>query len=92
MSGFEESACYGCGEKCCSRFFIVLEGVKDEDWVRWLSFHQGVVVKKLKKHKYEVWFDLPCRNVRDDGSCSIYEDRPRVCRSFTCGPSGPVRP
>ncbi|MDQ7824907.1 MAG: YkgJ family cysteine cluster protein [Candidatus Eremiobacteraeota bacterium] len=84
METYGESPCQGCDTNCCSNFYIILEDVKDRDWVQWLSYHRGVTVKKLKGRSLQVWFDSPCTHLKEDGSCAIYRKRPRMCRDFTC--------
>jgi Fe-S-cluster containining protein len=81
---FEESPCFGCPTNCCRKFFIILEDVRDREWTRWLSLHRGVAVRRIGWRKLEVWFDNPCRNLREDGSCAIYVTRPKTCREFIC--------
>lgn len=29
--------------------------------------------------------DIPCANIRPQGGCSIYKDRPSVCKTWYCG-------
>jgi uncharacterized protein len=84
MNSFNKSICKECQENCCKKFYIILEEVKDRDWIKWLSFHQGVTIKKLGARRLEVWFDLPCSHLGEDQSCQVYEKRPQICRKFTC--------
>ncbi|MGV8122210.1 MAG: YkgJ family cysteine cluster protein [Candidatus Xenobiia bacterium LiM19] len=84
MSDFNKSSCNECGENCCRNFYIVLEEVRDRDWIRWLSYHQGVRIVNHGKGKLQVWFDYPCSHLQEDGSCAIYRRRPKLCREFVC--------
>jgi hypothetical protein len=76
--------CGDCQDNCCKRFFIILEDIRDRDWMKWLSFHRGVSIEKLGGRRIKVWFDYPCNHLRDDNSCDVYEKRPRMCREFRC--------
>ncbi len=84
MNTSSHGICSECGDNCCKKFYIILEEVKDRDWIKWLSYHKGVTVKKLGGKRLEVWFDLPCAHLDDDNLCAIYEKRPQICRKFTC--------
>jgi uncharacterized protein len=83
-NSYGTSPCRDCSDNCCRKFFIILEDIKDRDWMKWLSFHQGVTVEKLGGKRIKVWFNYPCAHVLDDGSCAVYQNRPRMCREFTC--------
>ncbi len=84
MNDFKRSKCASCPDHCCKKFFIILEGVTDKDWIKWLSYHKGVKVDKLDANNIQVWFDYPCGQLKEDGSCGIYKKRPDVCRNFRC--------
>lgn len=79
-----ENICITCETNCCRNFFIILEDVKDKDWIKWLSYHRGVTIKNIDKHKIQVWFDLPCEQLGEDNRCRIYNKRPKMCRKFKC--------
>ena len=84
MKEFDEGICHNCEENCCRNFYVVLEDVTDRDWITWLSYHQGVTIKKQQGKRIEVWFDYPCTHLNEDGACAIYQKRPKICRRFTC--------
>lgn len=84
MTKFEDSPCGSCSDHCCEKFFIILEGVNDKDWIKWLSYHKGVKIKRLDSKNIQVWFDYPCEHLKPDRSCGIYMKRPGVCRKFEC--------
>lgn len=35
--------------------------------------------------KIVVYSPSPCEHLEDDGLCGIYEERPQICRNYTCG-------
>ena len=88
MARFEDMPCASCKDHCCERFFIILEDVRDKDWIRWLSYHRGVRVDRIDSRNIQVWFDSPCEHLREDRSCGIYSKRPDVCRKFVCPYTG----
>ncbi len=81
---FEDLPCAKCKDHCCEKFFIILTGVKDKDWIKWLAYHDGVDVKRLDKENIQVWINNKCSYLNEDKSCSIYNKRPDVCRKFQC--------
>jgi len=80
----DNNICVSCETNCCRNFFIILEGIKDKDWLQWLSYHKGVKIEKLGKDKVQVWFELPCFHLGEDNRCKIYKKRPKMCRKFKC--------
>lgn len=76
--------CAHCEQNCCTQFFIILEEIKDKDWLRWLSYHKGVKIVDLGQHKIQVWFELPCTKLDENMRCTIYPKRPKLCRKFKC--------
>ena len=73
------TACDLCKGACCEA--IVLPFVfKDEDIQRWFAYHGTETNRGLQ-------FDCKCNKLKN-GKCSIYEDRPNVCRDFTVGSPG----
>lgn len=71
--------CNNCS-KCCRNFFLPIKNFSD-DVKRWIEFH-GISVVRIKDQDY-LKINNPCENLKDD-KCSIYEDRPDVCRVYDC--------
>lgn len=84
MTAYENSLCRDCEENCCKKFYIIFETVPGDDWLKWLSYHEGVSIVKMAGGHVQAWFDYPCTHLTPDGSCRIYNKRPRLCRRFTC--------
>ena len=76
----------GCLKKnyCCKSFFYDPNNKQAQD------FYDTVFQDKFKlKHGSNC---LKCKQLKGDGdedveSCSIYQDRPRICRDFLCQPA-----
>jgi len=92
-------SCHRCGH-CCRGVFLNFgmghAATQEErdcalDFLRWASFHEGVIVNQIDEDNAEVGFDAPCRHLTFDkdgkSSCGIYEVRPRICRDFPSKPS-----
>lgn len=92
-------SCLRCGH-CCKGVFLNFgmghaateeERKSAEDFLLWASLHEGVIVKRIDEDNAEVGMEAPCRHLLldEDGKagCSIYEDRPKICREFPAGPT-----
>jgi hypothetical protein len=66
--------CDGCNAKCCKQEWIEI----DQE-----EFDRLWKIKHFKYHDfgYLKYIDLPCPFLLND-KCSIYEQRPRMCRTF----------
>jgi Fe-S-cluster containining protein len=77
------SACYMCKGACCRSVVIFLgDGGNDlqaRDIIKFVKLH-GEEISENKATRFE----SPCRALCD-GQCTMYDDRPRVCRSFFVG-------
>ncbi len=81
-----ETKCSFCpGTKCCSYFTQQIDtprSMADFDTLLWQLAH-----KKTQAYKDEDgWFLLilnPCRFVKSDGRCGIYQTRPQICRDYS---------
>lgn len=72
-------ACELCKGACCESFTLQLDGLKENhpDDYRWLSLHAVQDAGSLR-------FECPCSKLVK-GKCSIYEDRPEVCKRYKVG-------
>lgn len=69
-------ACQICRGACCEA--IMLPPWWDPEDTRWLAMHGRLVDGRVELF-------CPCHNLRPDGSCAIYEGRPRTCRVYVVG-------
>lgn len=71
--------CSKCGE-CCSNLLPLTNAE-----IRHLR--EIVKKRKLKPHYhilYNAKYDMTCPFLNDQNKCSIYEDRPYICKIFKC--------
>ncbi|HUG52447.1 MAG TPA: YkgJ family cysteine cluster protein [Vicinamibacteria bacterium] len=77
-------SCTECG-RCCT---YVSVGINEPRTVRfasdvlWYLYHEKVSVYRDGDGDWSVVFETRCRHLRDDLLCSVYEDRPVICRDF----------
>jgi uncharacterized protein len=80
-----EKLCHYCSAKCCRYFALPIdtpESWTDFDYIRWYLLHQRAAVFVEE----DCWYLLvhnPCRHLRDDHQCDIYDTRPQICRDYT---------
>lgn len=70
------TACEVCGGACCETIIVPLRS-NDPDVQRWLKFHGDPVKEGIR-------FECKCSQLKN-GKCSIYQDRPGVCRTYEAG-------
>jgi len=80
-------ACKICKGACCESMLIDFGKIPD-DAKRWLSLHiecetmdNGTEAHRIRK---------PCSKLQA-GKCSIYEDRPQLCKDYAVGSEGCVK-
>lgn len=70
-----DDRCRVCRGLCCTKLALAVD---DPDVHRWLSFHGDQTSEK--------WIEFPCRCRKlVNGKCSIYEDRPKICKDLEVG-------
>jgi len=61
--------------------------VKNPDFARFLSYH-GLTLRDRDDGLMEVYGQSKCIHLHTDkangSKCAIYEDRPEICRRWTC--------
>jgi len=89
-SVFERIPCrdIDCPERidCCTtvRWKISERDYNDTRFREWWLLHEGARIYEEDGVHFIQW-PMRCRNVSPDGlSCLAYEDRPFVCRNYTC--------
>ena len=77
-----EMKCMECRNFCCRYITVRVSSPRsmhDFDFLLWQLYHENVKVFK----DYTGWYLLiynPCLHLEGNGNCSIYENRPIVCR------------
>jgi Fe-S-cluster containining protein len=80
-----ECLCSSCAALCCRYFALPIENPKTPkqyDDIRWYLCHENVVVFIEKKQWY-IGIMNRCKHLQGDNRCGIYEERPRICRSYS---------
>ena len=74
-----DGECSKCGN-CCS----TLLPLKSSEIARLRRLIKARGIKPHEQPKVVVAVDLTCPFLTDDNLCSIYDDRPFICRVFKC--------
>lgn len=78
--------CQGCVAHCCR--YITVEIDKPEakwqyDQIHWMLLHENVSVYQETSGEWFVEFTTRCKALNERNLCSIYEDRPQLCRDYS---------
>ena len=74
--------CFKCSAKCCRYFMHQIDTPRsrgDFENIRWYLCHDKITIFVEKKIWY-IHVDTPCRQLKEDGRCGIYDNRPMICR------------
>ena len=80
-----EVLCSYCTGKCCRYFALPIDTPQtweDYDHIRWYMMH-GRVSIFVEDETWYLTVHADCQHLQDDHRCGIYEQRPRICRSYT---------
>jgi uncharacterized protein len=87
--------CVDCG-RCCTYVGVGINpptSARHATDVLWYLYHEGVYVYVDGEGEWSVHFGARCRHLGPDLRCSIYAERPHICRTFdnrTCEVNDPV--
>ncbi|HHH75873.1 MAG TPA: YkgJ family cysteine cluster protein, partial [Phycisphaerae bacterium] len=77
--------CGTCGGKCCRYFCFEIDEPDDVDEfedVRWYLYHEGVTVH-VDEGDWFISIANRCNSLNDDNTCSVYDNRPLICRKYS---------
>lgn len=77
--------CMHCTALCCRYVAVPIDeptSKKDFDEIRWFLIHENITVF-VEDDEWYICFHTPCKHLRKDHMCGIYETRPQVCRKYT---------
>src|SRR5262245_36414428 len=77
--------CDGCVAHCCRYVAVEIESPRSKwqlDQIRWMLLHENVSVYVGTDRHWYVEFRTRCKALGPDNRCTIYEDRPDLCRHY----------
>jgi Fe-S-cluster containining protein len=80
-----EVLCSYCTAKCCKYFALPIETPKswpDFEFIRWFLLHEKATIFTEGGDWY-LLVHTPCKHLRADNLCGIYETRPDICRDYS---------
>lgn len=80
----ETNPCFGC-TKCCNHVALEIDTPEDKedfDQIRWFLVHRDVFVFIDHDDSWNLQFNSPCEKLSENGSCTIYDKRPTICREY----------
>jgi Fe-S-cluster containining protein len=75
--------CLECRGECCKKLAFNIEAPKniiDFQDIKWYLYHEGVIVYIDNEGDWMVQVPVKCTKLGKNGRCTIYEDRPPICR------------
>ncbi|MFP4013149.1 MAG: YkgJ family cysteine cluster protein [Chitinispirillaceae bacterium] len=79
------NSCENCNAHCCRHIAVGIDtprNKRDYDDIRWYLLHQNVWVSIDHEGSWLLEFRTPCRHIREDFTCAIYKERPRICKEY----------
>ncbi|MEN6406464.1 MAG: YkgJ family cysteine cluster protein [Thermoguttaceae bacterium] len=79
-----EHLCSYCTAKCCRYFALGIDKPTtraDFDHLRWFLLHEHVAVF-VEDRAWYLLVQTPCKHLRKDHRCGIYDRRPQICRDY----------
>ena len=76
--------CQSCGAKCCKYFCFEIDepdSYEEFEDIRWYLCHEGVTVH-IDEGDWFINIDNRCSKLGPDNLCTIYENRPLICRKY----------
>lgn len=77
--------CITCGNACCKYFTVEIDtprSILDFDNLLWRMVHENTNVFKDAGGWYVLVY-TPCKHLKKNGECAIYERRPYTCREHS---------
>ncbi len=81
----KENLCDKCTGLCCRYFSLPIETPEDEqdyEDIKWYLFHEGITVF-VEDGDWYISIKSKCKYLTDDYRCTIYDKRPKICRTYT---------
>jgi len=79
------ATCRGCVAHCCRYVAVEIDRPRagwQYDQIYWMLLHDSVAVYVNRRGKWFVEFQTRCHALDDKNRCSIYDERPGVCREY----------
>ena len=81
----KKKLCGKCTGLCCRYFALPIETPEDRqdyDDIRWYLCHEGITVF-VEDGDWYISIKSKCKYLTDDYKCTIYNKRPKICRTYT---------
>jgi Fe-S-cluster containining protein len=81
-----DDMCAKCKALCCKYFCFEIDAPDEYDDfedIRWYLCHEGVSVHVDEDEDWYIHIENPCSKLDENDRCTIYEDRPLICRRYS---------
>ena len=79
------NSCDPCDGRCCRYFSFEIDqpvSFRQFENLRWFVLHKGVSIH-VDHGEWYIAIATPCTRLGDDNRCTIYTERPLVCRTYS---------
>lgn len=79
-------SCEGCDGKCCRYVAMEIdtpETLEDFENIKWYVCHKNVYVYVEEDGTWNIEFESRCKFLDENNLCSIYKNRPKICREYS---------
>jgi Fe-S-cluster containining protein len=80
-----QPTCQGCVAHCCRYVCVEIDTPRAKwqfDQIHWMLMHADVAVFVGPHGLWYTEFRARCAHLADDNRCTVYEQRPNLCRSY----------
>lgn len=76
--------CSGC-TRCCETVSIEIDAPRSpweyDQWI-WVLHHRNLEIYLEKPEAWYLHIEAPCEQLKPNGHCAVYEERPVLCREY----------
>ncbi|MDA3836760.1 MAG: YkgJ family cysteine cluster protein [Nanoarchaeota archaeon] len=86
MKIFNKRTCKVCDAICCRYITIPLktpEIIEDFENIKWYISHENTEVNIEEDGAWYIKLKTPCEHLSKNNLCSIYKNRPEICKEHT---------
>lgn len=77
--------CNNCDAPCCKNTFIKfgqVNSIMDLESIKWFVTRKNIRAYIYKNEWGIEILDSPCQFINENNNCSIYQNRPSICREY----------
>ncbi len=80
----QQEICIKC-HGCCMYVTVPLDPPDNEESIQmyiWYLYHRNIEIYLDHNDQWQILMKTPCKHLLPTGYCSIYENRPKICKEY----------